>query len=112
MREESIEELFKISVSVGGQPNMLFEGFEFEQKLWFVPCWHESPDKKTSKPVRIVRFDNLEHSDLRTSQLRQIFLQTPMPTIFFDPKPLTRTLSGIEHLEAPDIVFEGNETRQ
>ena len=110
MSNEPIE-LFQVSVSMGGGEAMLFDGFALEGKLWFVPCWHDNPAKKTSKPVRIVRFDNLQYSDLRNSQFVQIFLQTPMPTIFFDSKPLTRTLNGIEHQEAPDIVFDGYEPR-
>lgn len=108
MEEVQAIDLFKVSVSVGGQTHTLFEGLEYEGKFWFVPHWYDSPDKTMSKPSRLVRFDNLPHEDLRKGPLALFFLQMPMPTVFFDPKPLTRKLSGIEHLEAPDMFVEGS----
>ena len=57
---------------------LTFEGLVFEDKLWLVPLWFEDKEQKASKPVRMIRFDNLPHEESKATAHDYIVHQ-PIP---------------------------------
>jgi hypothetical protein len=79
------------------------DAIEHEGKLWLVPNWLDTPDGKWTMPTRIVRFDNLPHSDLRGRSQIDFVLDGPMPKELFDARTPQPPVAGIEYHELPNI---------
>jgi hypothetical protein len=89
MAEDQIlsTDILKIGVAVGASI-FLFDGIEYEGKVWLVPEWLDSPDGQWCKPKRIICVTNLRHQDLRDRKVRSADLSViePMPKEILDGK--------------------------
>ena len=79
------------------------DAIEYDNKLWLVPKWIDSPAQGVTRPSRLVRFDTMRHQVTPNSQTDYV-LNDPMPAELFAIRtPPARP--GYEILEMPDITF-------
>ena len=88
-----------ILVIVNGEL-LTFEGLAFEDKLWLVPLWFEDKEQKASKPVRMIRFDNLPHEESKATG-HDYILHQPIPRAVLDGQ----TREGYDTLWENEITF-------
>ena len=73
-----------MAVVEGTDEYRVLDTIEFEGKLWFVPGWLDSPDKKAKRPARIVCLDGLQF-DRRNGPGPEFLLRVPLPKSLFEP---------------------------
>jgi hypothetical protein len=79
-----------------------YEGLVYENKLWIVPLWFEDKEQKASKPVRMIRFDNLHHdAGMATATGHDYILNQPIPKAVLDGQ----TREGYDTLWENEITF-------
>ena len=74
-------------------------------RLWLVPNWLDTPDGRSTMPARIIRFDNLEHSDLRGKGQPNFVVQGPIPKELFGVQTPKQQVAGFEYHELPNILI-------
>ncbi|MBU1210917.1 MAG: hypothetical protein KJ587_06555 [Alphaproteobacteria bacterium] len=74
-------------------------------RLWLVPQWRISPNRKTSSPVRIIRIDHLPHQSIdRARGIDADFILTaPLPRTVFEGTAPSELAQKYYVEEAPDI---------
>ncbi|HEY6095001.1 MAG TPA: hypothetical protein VIU93_08620 [Gallionellaceae bacterium] len=53
-----MKQLLSVLVPCGNEL-LTFDALRYEDKIWLVPMWADYPQEKASKPVLMVRIDNL-----------------------------------------------------
>jgi hypothetical protein len=91
---------FKVRASAGGMLVVL-DGIEWQGKLWIVPNWLDSLSQGVTMPARIIRFDNLMHSDARGTG--NYVLTASIPKELLEVKTPQQDIVGYEYIELPDI---------
>lgn len=91
---------FKVAVAVENTVQTI-DGLEFDGKLWLVSMWGDYPKEKISKPMRMIRFDLLEHSALQNPNPHHFVLTHPIPKAVLDGQ----SSDGYEILEGNQITF-------
>ena len=81
------------------------DGIRYQGKLWLVTHWLDMPDGKWTMPARIIRFDNLQHSDVRGTNLGDYIVNMSMPKELFDEKTPKQPIAGYEYHELPELCF-------
>ena len=91
-----LKALVRTGDTVVSMPAIAYEG-----KLWLVPYWFENHERQTSRPERMIRFDNLKHQTKPDTGSEDYIVNVSIPMSVIDGK----ATQGFEVLEAPDIVF-------
>lgn len=94
--------IYKATVIFGGGLHKT-DAIEFEGKLWLVPHWLDMPAQGVTMPGRIVRFDNLQYSDVRGTNLGDFVVNMSMPKELFAPESPKQPIAGYEYRELPEI---------
>lgn len=88
-------------VAVPSETDILtVEGIAYEGKLWLVPQWLESQSEPISKPVRMVRFDNLPHIE-NPSSGHDYAVNQQVPRAVLDGQ----SCNGFQTLSGNEITF-------
>ena len=100
--------ILKVKVAYGGGLYNC-DGIEWQGKLWLVPHWLDSADGKSTTPARLIRFDHLEHSDVRGTNLGDYVVSSSMPKELFALAPLQGPIAGHEYVELPALTLPEGE---
>lgn len=88
-------------VAVPSETDILtVDGISYEGKLWLVPQWIESKSEQISKPLRMVRFDNLPHIENPPSG-HDYAVNQQVPKAVLDGQ----ASSGFQTLSGNEITF-------
>lgn len=95
-------DILKIGVAVGASIH-LFDGIEYEGKIWIVAEWLQTQDGQWRKPKRIICVTNLRHQDLRDRKVRSadLAVNEPVPKGVLEGKIEGQTSSKYVVIERP-----------
>lgn len=93
-------EVFTVLAPLGGA-FVTVDAIGYAGKLWLVPEWLEAPGERRRTPLRMIRFDHVEHRALGGAYPHRYSLSALPPTAVLDGS----SSSGHEILQAMDIPF-------
>lgn len=109
----SIPRIFAVMI-VGPEQGTtaLCDGLEHEGKLWLVPQWLDVPGQGLTKPVRLIRFDQLEHTHSPGAKDGiEYVVNVPIPKTLFDIRTPKITEPGFEVVDLPELALPRSGSR-
>ena len=109
-RRGQVDKVYKVR-AVSGSSLYTIDAIEWKGKLWLVPFWLDNPGKKETTPGRVIRFDNLRHSDVRGTSIGDFLLNDPLPKELLTRETPKQPIAGFEYEELPTMRGpEGDKT--
>jgi hypothetical protein len=95
--------VYKAHVTIAGEVYEIHtvDVIEHEGQFWLVPEWLDSPDRKWTKPARIVSLATIQHQTMRGPIGFVVNDPIPKSVLFGQPSP--EEASRFVIVEAPEI---------
>ena len=82
------------------------DGIAHEGKLWLVPHWLDVPGQGLTRPVRLIRFDQLAHQRSQGAKDGiEYVVNEPIPKALFDIRTPKITAPRFEVVDLPELAI-------
>jgi hypothetical protein len=105
MEEAFKMKIFSVMVSDGTGLHSI-GAIEYENNIWLVPVWIESPHEGWKKPERIIRLRRDRFQSMPPGFQANFFVPLPIPKVVFSGRVPPELASEYEVVENPQIRIE------
>ena len=101
----------KIFIAVPGNPQQKIVGtayydtIKYQDKLWLVPGWLDTPSAGMSKPERLICLDGLTYEESPNDPRGDYVLNDPVPTFVLNGRIPPELVDMFGVILGPDILF-------